>query len=119
MLTRLSKREFSGFNNLGFEWETERFSGDQHQVSTEIPIKNYDEFRVAGLVGSESNNVNLTIEQRFENEVLLHSNQLSIQTVQVKWSFSELSALRSSVSLGLRRRSGSESSLSQTPNARN
>jgi hypothetical protein len=119
MLTRLSKREFSGFNNLGFEWETERFSGDQHQVSTEIPIKNYDEFRVAGLVGSESNNVNLTIEQRFENEVLLHSNQLSIQTVQGKWSFSELSALRSSVSLGLRRRSGSESSLSQTPNARN
>lgn len=113
MVSKVSKGQLGSFVSTYLEWESERFTGDQMELSEPRLRLDYDEIRLGSQLGRANNRITLFFEQRFEKEEEATGHN-SIQTLQTKWSFQKDSDLRASASVGLRR---AQQNSSQTSNS--
>ena len=137
LVTRVSRSTLSVFRSPYVEWETERFGGRGPRNPAQSPnlaqprnpaqspnpaqpqglvqesefetLKDYDEIRMGTQIGISTNQVDLSVENRSESIVFQEQSQQTIQTLQARWRYTERTSLRSTLSLGIRRRAGNSS----------
>ncbi|MDA1027982.1 MAG: hypothetical protein O3B41_02875 [Bacteroidetes bacterium] len=102
IVSKVLKGRLGSLISTYLEWESERFSGDQMELTEPRLRLDFDEIRLGSQLGRANNRVTLFFEQRFENEEEA-ARENSIQTLQSKWAFQKDADLRASASVGLRR----------------